>query len=110
MRPSNRNSGEIARIETELGLAPAPDPLSEAEPARLPTLWTFKSTPPHLSRRELQILHLLADGLTTREIASRSGISFKTAASHRSNILQRFQVNNTTLAVRAAIRFGLIQP
>jgi DNA-binding NarL/FixJ family response regulator len=51
----------------------------------------------------------MADGLTTREIGARLNMRFKTAACHRSRILQKVGVKSTVSAVRWAIRAGLIE-
>lgn len=64
--------------------------------------------PSQLTRRELDVLRLMADGLTTKEIAGRLNLSFKTAACHRSHILQKVGVEATVSAVRWAIREGII--
>jgi DNA-binding NarL/FixJ family response regulator len=61
-----------------------------------------------LSKREVEVLRLMADGLTTKAIAGRLSISFKTAACHRSHILEKIGVDCTVSAVRWAIREGLI--
>jgi len=50
----------------------------------------------------------MADGLSTREIAARLTISFKTAACHRYRILQKLGVESTVSAVRWAIRTGIV--
>jgi DNA-binding NarL/FixJ family response regulator len=63
-----------------------------------------------LTPREKQVLLLIADGLSSREIAQQLGISFKTATSHRSNILTKLGVHEAILAVRWAIRNGLLKP
>ncbi len=63
-----------------------------------------------LTERELQVLRLLADGRTSREIADALSIRFKTATSHRNSILSKLGVHDTVLAVRWAIRTGLIEP
>lgn len=52
----------------------------------------------------------MADGLSTRTIADRLAISFKTAACHRYRILQKLGVESTVTAVRWAIRNGFVQP
>jgi DNA-binding NarL/FixJ family response regulator len=52
----------------------------------------------------------MADGLTTRTIGVRLNISFKTAACHRSHILQKLAVDSTVSAVRWAIRQGIVAP
>lgn len=56
------------------------------------------------------MLRLVADGKTTREVALELGISFKTAACHRSNIMAKLEVHETASLVRRAIRCGLIEP
>lgn len=62
-----------------------------------------------LTPREMDVLRLMADGLTTRAIAEQLGMRFKTAACHRNRILQKVGVKSTVSAVRWAIRQGLIE-
>ena len=63
-----------------------------------------------LTARELEVLRLMADGLSTRVIAAKLAISFKTAACHRYRILQKLNVESTVSAVRWAIRQGIVEP
>jgi PAS domain S-box-containing protein len=63
-----------------------------------------------LTERERQMLVLIADGKSTKEAARRLGISYKTADSHRSRILEKLGVHETASMVRYAIRSGLIAP
>jgi DNA-binding NarL/FixJ family response regulator len=63
-----------------------------------------------LTAREREVLKLIAEGRSTKEIAHQLGISFKTAACHRSRILRKFNAHNSVLLVRAAIRAGLVEP
>ena len=62
-----------------------------------------------LTERERQVLVLIAQGKSTKEAAARLGISYKTADSHRSRILEKLGVHETASMVRYAIRAGLIQ-
>ena len=62
-----------------------------------------------LTDRERQVLQLVAEGKTTKEIASLLGISVKTAESHRSNIMEKLNIHDTAGLVRYAIRSGLIE-
>jgi PAS domain S-box-containing protein len=62
-----------------------------------------------LTERERQVLKLIADGKSTKEAAAQLGISYKTADSHRSRILEKLGVHETASMVRFAIRAGLIQ-
>lgn len=63
-----------------------------------------------LTDRERQMLVLIADGKSTKEAALRLGISYKTADSHRSRILEKLGAHETASMVRYAIRAGLITP
>lgn len=63
-----------------------------------------------LTERERQVLILISEGHSTKEAALRLGISYKTADSHRSRILEKLGVHETASMVRYAIRAGLITP
>ncbi|HKY33163.1 MAG TPA: response regulator transcription factor [Candidatus Polarisedimenticolia bacterium] len=62
-----------------------------------------------LSPREREVLQLVAEGKTTKEIASLLGISVKTVESHRTRIMAKLNIHETAGLVRYAIRQGLIQ-
>jgi PAS domain S-box-containing protein len=62
-----------------------------------------------LTERERQVLVLIAAGKSTKEAAAQLGISYKTADSHRSRILEKLGVHETASMVRYAIRAGLIE-
>lgn len=66
---------------------------------------------PHhdLTSRELEILHLIADGLENKEIARRMQISEHTVANHISPILSKLNARNRTDAVAIARRKGVIK-
>jgi DNA-binding NarL/FixJ family response regulator len=63
-----------------------------------------------LGDRERQVLQLVAEGKTTKEIADMLQISVKTAESHRAHLMDKLQIHDTAGLVRYAIREGLIQP
>jgi PAS domain S-box-containing protein len=63
-----------------------------------------------LTERERQVLVLVASGKSTKETAAQLGISYKTADSHRSRILEKLGIHETASMVRYAIRAGLIAP
>ncbi len=63
-----------------------------------------------LTPRERQVLQLVAEGKTTKDIASLLGISVKTAESHRSRLMQKLDIHETASLVRYAIRRGFVQP
>jgi len=63
-----------------------------------------------LTPREREVLQLVAEGKTTKEVAHILGISIKTAESHRARIMGKVDIHETANLVRYAIRRGLIQP
>jgi PAS domain S-box-containing protein len=63
-----------------------------------------------LTEREKQVLVLIADGKSTKEVAAALGISYKTADSHRSKIMEKLDVHETASLVRYAVRQRLVQP
>jgi len=66
--------------------------------------------PEPLSPREREVLQLIAEGKTTKEVAVVLGISVKTAESHRTRIMEKLDIHETASLVRYAIRRGLVQP
>jgi DNA-binding NarL/FixJ family response regulator len=68
------------------------------------------SEPRPLTAREREVLQLVAEGKTTKEIASILGISFKTAESHRTRIMEKLDIHETASLVRYAVRRGLVPP
>ena len=65
---------------------------------------TSRSPQPDLTPREIEVLRRLGEGLTTKQIAGKLSISFKTAATHRYHLLDKTGCTNTVLLVRWAIR------
>src|ERR1043166_6353826 len=63
-----------------------------------------------LTPRELQVLKLIAEAFTSKEIAQELVISVKTVERHRQNILDKLGMNDRGELTRYAIRRGLIQP
>lgn len=63
-----------------------------------------------LTERERQVLQLVAEGKTTKEIAATLNITVKTTESHRASIMQKLGIHDIAGLVRYAIRHGLIQP
>jgi len=61
-----------------------------------------------LTPREQEVMRLIAEGLSTREIGEKLFISPKTAENHRSNILNKLELHSTMELVRYAARLGLI--
>jgi len=79
-------------------------------------LGRFQSSEPSLpildllTRREREVLRLIAQGATTKEIAERLGISPKTAQVHRDNLKQKLNLRTTAALVRYAIKHRIVNP
>ena len=63
-----------------------------------------------LTDREREVLQLIAEGLSSKEIAGMLGVSLKTVDSHRSNLMQKLDIHKVSGLVRLAIRTGLVEP
>ena len=74
--------------------------------------WQAKTDLPRdpLTSRAREVLRLVAEGKTTKEIAQDLGLSVKTAESHRTRIMGRLGIHHTAGLVRYAIRRGIILP
>lgn len=64
----------------------------------------------HLSEREREIITLLANGRSTKNIASTLGISVKTVESHRARIFFKLRLDSVASLVRFAIRTKMVEP
>jgi DNA-binding NarL/FixJ family response regulator len=89
-------SPEISHIVAELVL----EPYSNRGGIRRPN---------QLTDRERQVVTLIAEGNSTKEVAARLGISVKTADCHRTRIMDKLNVHQTANLVRYAIRQGFIE-
>lgn len=63
-----------------------------------------------LSEREVEILALLVDGLTNREVAEKLGLSVRTVESHRARIMLKLDVSSFAEAIRLAVLAGIETP
>ncbi len=63
-----------------------------------------------LTSRERQVLQLVGEGKSSKEIALLLGISIKTAESHRTRLMRKLDIHELASLVRYAIRRGLVQP
>ncbi len=61
-----------------------------------------------LTPRQREILRMVAEGLNTKEIAFRLGLSVKTIETHRSEIMERLQIHDVAGLTRYAVRKGLV--
>lgn len=63
---------------------------------------------PAITRREKEVLELIAEGMTNNEIAQKLFISTTTVDSHRKNLLAKFKAKNTALLIRTAAQLHFI--
>jgi DNA-binding NarL/FixJ family response regulator len=63
---------------------------------------------PVLTRREKEVLALIADGMTNPQIAEKLFVSITTVESHRKNLLTKFDAHNTATLIRLAAQFEFI--
>jgi DNA-binding NarL/FixJ family response regulator len=62
-----------------------------------------------LTARERSVLALIAAGYSTKQVAARLGITFKTAVSHRTHIMEKLDIHETAGLTRFAIRHELVR-
>jgi len=67
------------------------------------------ATATSLSRREKEVLNLIAQGYSSQEIAEKLYLSIRTIDSHRLSLLQKLNVKNATALLRKAIDLGLVK-
>ena len=109
VEPFDRAAGLLLGADDYVVKPFAPDELI-AQVRRLVTRFTppaGKAERPKLTRRESEVLHLLADGLAQPEIAAELVISSKTVSSHIQHILVKLGVHSRAQAV-AAVHRGLV--
>lgn len=64
---------------------------------------------PIITKREIQVLELIADGLTSNEIAKKLFITLSTVENHRINLFLKFEVKNSVALVRKGLQLGIIK-
>jgi DNA-binding NarL/FixJ family response regulator len=68
-----------------------------------------KATLDPLTPREREVLQLVVEGKTTKEVGSILGVSTKTAESHRARLMDKLGIHETASLVRYAIRHGMVE-
>jgi DNA-binding NarL/FixJ family response regulator len=96
-------SDELMRIVREVHAGRQPLPPDVA------SLLAARGGQEPLTERQVQVLELLARGLSNREIADSLGITHETAKVHVKNILAKFDVNDRMAAVNIALQRGIIR-
>ncbi|HWS01455.1 MAG TPA: response regulator transcription factor [Prolixibacteraceae bacterium] len=69
---------------------------------------SVSDTPVNLTSSEIDIVRLIANGMTTKEIATKRNISHHTVNTHRKNIFRKMEVSNSSELILQAIKAGLI--
>lgn len=62
-----------------------------------------------LTAREQEVVRMLADGMTVRELASELGLSIKTVEAHKLNLMRKLDIHNRTDLVQYAVQHGLAE-
>jgi len=94
------------------GLVLDPDVARDAvtgEPATTETVGSQEDPYERLTDREKQVLKLVAEGRSNKEVAELLGISVKTAMSHREHVMVKLRAHNRTDVIRFALRHGVIR-
>jgi DNA-binding NarL/FixJ family response regulator len=63
-----------------------------------------------LTAREREVVQLLAEGKSSKEVAVALGITFKTAETHRANIMRKLEIHSVSELVRYAVKNNMIEP
>ena len=96
----------VAAGRKYLSATVAPAVLARLKDQRSPA---GSAIPGKLTRREREVLRLIGEGATAKEIAARLGISPKTAQIHRDNLKRKLKANSTAAMVRYAIKHKMIR-
>jgi DNA-binding NarL/FixJ family response regulator len=106
----------ISKTETEQFLVDAVRALANHKPfltPRVSQIFLSAFVDPggqRLTAREREVLQLIAEGKTNKEVASALGIAVRTAENHRGKVLDKLNLNSVADAVRYAIRNKMIEP
>jgi DNA-binding NarL/FixJ family response regulator len=107
--PSDRVAGLLVGADDYLAKPVAPDELVARAQRHLRRLATWNGRGVRLTPREREVLRLLADGLTPRQIAASLGITPKTVATHVEHIYTKLGVHTRAQAVASAFRLAMVR-
>ena len=106
--------GYVLKSALDLDLAAAVKRVAAGEtvldPARRASGPARPASEARLTPRELEVLQLICDGLSNREIAEQLELSVNTVAVHRANIMNALGVHKTAELVVYAMQHGLVNP
>ena len=105
-------SGYVLKNVVDLDLAAAIVRVAAGETVLDPTLVGRRSpaSATGLTPRELEVLQLICDGLSNKDIAAKLNVSANTVAVHRANIMNALGVHKTAELVVYALQHGLVNP
>ncbi len=63
-----------------------------------------------LTARERQVLRLVSEGLTNKEVAANLGVAVKTVEAHRANLMRKLDLHDLSALIRFSLRVGLLSP
>ena len=103
--------GYILKSAVDLDLAGAVKRVAAGETVLDPALERAAAAGdvPHLTARELEVLQLICDGLSNREIAAKLDLSVNTVSVHRTNIMTTLGVHKAAELVVYALQHGLVK-
>ncbi len=101
-----KNSTQAELVEAITTVAKGKTYISDEAAAALKKMEAVKV--PVITRREKEVLELIAEGLTNAEIAGRLFVSHTTVDTHRKNLLVKFQTKNTASLIKMAVQLQLI--
>jgi two-component system response regulator NreC len=103
--------GDVSELTTAIRAAASSQPYFSAEVRDQDDAARPAPDPLHrLSAREREVLQLIAEGYTNKEIASKLVISVHTVNAHRVNLMTKLDLHDAQSLTRFAIRQGLIDP
>jgi len=108
--PFDRMAGLLLGADDYLTKPIEPGELAARARRHLRRLQTWNGAGPRLTRREREVLTLLADGLGPAEIAAQLDITTKTVATHVEHIYGKLGVHTRAQAVASAFRLALVEP
>jgi DNA-binding CsgD family transcriptional regulator len=103
--------GEALTLDRAIGRLREPAPLGGTQSRTLGTRPAPRATPAYpagLTAREVEVLRLVAEGLTDAQVAERLVLSRRTVQTHLSSIYSKLQINTRSAATRFAVERGLV--
>jgi DNA-binding NarL/FixJ family response regulator len=100
----------VARGETYLSSSVSKYVVEAFKGGELHTTETPNRVETALTPRQREVLQLIAEGSSTKEIAEKLNISVKTAKTHRSELMRRLDLHDVASLVRYAMQIGLVAP